>query len=436
MPPHSQLPLTVSTFGKTPRVSLTIMLPTTNLVLLSVGLATLLSCLHLYKASVVIWREGEKGGSDKRHMTPASKRSHFAHKTIRRRHGGARKSPDFVSQEGALPAATTLTAVRKTPARQVEVGETIRQVGTQPPGNQALAKQKQQQAAALQQAHSTASQTCNCSDAKCRRCQRGTVQVHKMGVTLMNTVMWKYFPKTYQTAEIVQHEKLGGKMRALETVRKLKADYRHVVVTRNFYDSLLSGYLYHRRHMECELDWFGKPGFKGWLLDNKLEDWERRIMRNTPEARRVRHPWPPGRARDLCTYLSEESERDGVRVYLEWAKHIYLDPLMEFVHTRRAAEQGEPKTLFVCYEDFLADYEATVQKVGQWFVPGSQPLDVTPNDGVTDRDKRDNKDAHATDRNPELRTRLKDIIRELDEKLFEGAIATADAELACSRHET
>ena len=35
-------------------------------------------------------------------------------------------------------------------------------------------------------------------------------------------------------------------------------DYRHVVVTRNWYDAIISGYLYHKSCKERWLDWFGE----------------------------------------------------------------------------------------------------------------------------------------------------------------------------------
>ena len=243
-----------------------------------------------------------------------------------------------------------------------------------------------------------------------------------MGVVLLRDVV------DYQMVRPVAMTELVGRPQFPENFERdfqqPRSDYRHILVTRDFYDALVSGYLYHKSHLECDRDWYGRPGHHGWLYNNSQEDWENRINRSATKAI---HPWPSGRGRDLCTYLSEESEKDGIRVYIEWAKHIFLDPLVSFARSRLETEKTitSKKTLFMCYEQLVANFSEAVAVMGLWMFPGmSQPV-LLKSSGLPRNAAR----SHATEKDPALRDRLKQIISKLDRKLYKGSIKLDDEAL-------
>ena len=78
---------------------------------------------------------------------------------------------------------------------------------------------------------------------------------------------------------------------------QLERDYRTVFVTRNWYDTIISGYLYHQSGRECWLSSGGKSGVTGWLQNFNWEDFlEKERGRTTPY-------WPQFPAPNLCKYL-------------------------------------------------------------------------------------------------------------------------------------
>lgn len=287
---------------------------------------------------------------------------------------------------------------------------------------------------------------CNCSDTTTvcdQNCHRGILHVHKMGVMLLRKVAEKDIIIPVETFSIVaeyDEESPNNRRNSSKPDYLLKRkkflqphetgtnDYRHVVVTRKFYQAIVSGYLYHKAHMECELDWFGKPGHFGWLLNNSQENWELRIMNST--TRHVR-PWPAGRGRDLCTYLSDESEEDGMRVYVEWSKNLFFDPLVSFARSRREFEQtaGINRTIFVCYEQLVENFAPTVKLMAHWMFPAHKRASRV----YSNRRPAKQAFGHATTTDPQIRDRLARIVGDIDNELFHGSLSWTDkTEFGCS----
>lgn len=279
---------------------------------------------------------------------------------------------------------------------------------------------------------------CTCADPYCsgRSCHRGIVRVHKMGVTLLSIASVLFMFRKVDATEIKASEEADFIDRFQ---RHNASDYRHVVVTRNLYDALLSGYLYHKAHRECERNQDGHLFRGGWLFNNSGEDWEKRIK--SVDTRSIR-PWPEGLGRDLCTYLSDESEDNGLRVYVEWAKAFYLEPLVEFSSRRKEAEKraGINKTLFSCYEDVTSNFTQSMKIFGNWMFP-SAPLPVrisffermrrnqSDQAGRSDEFILPGQNLHATDRDPALRARLRQMIANLDHDLYNDWIQMHDKKL-------
>jgi len=295
---------------------------------------------------------------------------------------------------------------------------------------------------------------CQCTLPVCQTpfyCHRGIIRVHKMGVLLLHELVSAalssfHFPGPVEMAEIK-----GSLAPYFESLHgKQPHDYRHVLVTRNFYQALLSGYLYHKGHRECELDHWGQPSKrqrKEWLMQ---ENWEERILhrkendvyhhhennirRRQPSL--VERPWPPGRGRSLCTYLSDESEHHGLQVYMEWATTMYFDPILAFAHYRRRAEQedGMERTLFWCYEDLLRqDESVTVNRLSEWLFPAHHLNNTATATPIyldlanrTPIEQRDQFHGHATTSDPEVRSRLLTIIQKMDQDIFNGTIGSSN----------
>lgn len=268
-------------------------------------------------------------------------------------------------------------------------------------------------------------------------CQRAIVVVHKMGVTAVQSLKDLYFlrqmRRSVQTPEITSHGRYGSLFRMMYESPQHVDDYRQVVVTRNWYDSIISGYLYHRSGKECWLDWFGQPNHTGWLLRNQQEDWERRLLRPSDNAiAQLNITWNPGNGRDLCRYLADEPVAMGLRVYMAWAMTMYMNPLLEFRKARQEREEqnGWNRTKYVCYEE-LTDtnmHSDVFHGMAHWLFPDRN---VTFNMTTTARGTDSRQAGHATDQDPQLRSRLRRMIKQIDAEVFGKAIEQGNAYFRC-----
>jgi hypothetical protein len=294
-----------------------------------------------------------------------------------------------------------------------------------------------------------------------------------------------YAPSSLRNNEVEFRQLEGGKFGPLHNgipARSVEQsfDYRHILVTRNLEEAAISGYFYHRSGRECWLDPNGDRNgngseFRGWLGDYGPESklWEKRLMgpnRTTSTATsakstqipRPQSPlpsYPPMRGRNLCRYLADESPRHGFQAYLEWAYSLYFQPLWTFYETRCRQEtqimmmttmttttttnitdlhdvpstlpslSSKRKTLHVCYEDLLHDYDETVASITKHFAfdhgyRGMNQYDASKRTaGAT---------THGTSKNGTLVDLLRSLYRELDVALFNGSLHKWDSEFGCS----
>lgn len=256
-------------------------------------------------------------------------------------------------------------------------------------------------------------------------CQRALVVVHKMGVTAAEDLKDKYFFDMVSTPQIMNGHRYGQLFDAAFETPVM--DYRHAVITRNWYDAITSGYLYHKSGRECWLDWFGNPGHEGWLLNNRLENWERRLLQDpTIMARNLQ--WTPGNGRDLCRYLADEPVEMGLRVYSAWAIASFMNPLLDFRRRRleMEAKMGRNRTTFVCFEQVTSPsgHAEAVNTLFQWFFP---------KDRIRKLRIRAEKyeGGHATDKDPSMRNRMYETVSKIDAKYFRGSIAQGSAVFGC-----
>lgn len=227
-------------------------------------------------------------------------------------------------------------------------------------------------------------------------CNRKILRAHKMGVVLIQELFQGIESEIIDPSEV-------------ETIES--ADYRHVVVTRPWYDSIISGYLYHKSGRECWLDQNGNPRFK-----NKTFDWESNLLYP---------PSPPSRNRTLCQYLAEESEEDGMRAYVDFSLSDLYKGLLP--HYELVTKTDRQRTLFVCFADLEDNKTATYLEIMNFLYPGGHSFTKLPNGA------RENDGSHGTSRDEELRQRLRSIIENVDRENFQGMGAQGTRLFGCER---
>jgi hypothetical protein len=258
-------------------------------------------------------------------------------------------------------------------------------------------------------------------------CQRAFIVVHKMGYMQAEAMAAKVFPKeNVINREIVN---LPGFVASFNKMFKTPtSDYRHVLITRNLEEAVLSGYFYHRTGRECWLNWNGEKGkngtmFPGWLLRQKT--WEYRLTFKNKNL----FPIPPSKGRDLCRYLMDEPPRIGFRAYLEWTYSMHLAPLWEFYQFRQQSEGGKfQKTMHVCYDDILNNYDESVTSFTKHF-----SLDESKNrtHGYSMETRQASAANHGTEKNQTLKEELRSLYNELDDTLFDGRLRQWNDALGC-----
>lgn len=199
-------------------------------------------------------------------------------------------------------------------------------------------------------------------------------------------------------------------------------DWRNVLILRNIYKSLLSGYLYHVGGQECWISQFGERDdtmLVGWKYP-EVQLWESYVSYDIPPS--------SGNKTNLCSYLVTASEEDGMRAYIEWVFHIHYNSLFEYWAMSQGLEHVTKRTLTVCYED-LSSAKTDVPTINMildflYDGPYHKPWNGNP-PGKSDAG------GHATTKDPELRARLTRIIHELDKKYYNGDIAWLNSILPC-----
>ena len=223
---------------------------------------------------------------------------------------------------------------------------------------------------------------CNCFSKNPACCDRKLLRAHKMGVVLLRDLILQPFADEI-TSEIIHPSvlephllKQDSRISRNRTTNHLPPDYRHVVVTRPWYDSIVSGYLYHKSGRECWLDQEGQPRRK-----NKTFVWEPYLT--IPHA----HLAPPDGHRttttgiSLCQYLINESEEDGMRAYVDLSLHqLYAGILPHRALVLSQEQSSQPnKTLFVCFEELShpATQQATFDKIMKHLFPAETTMNHT-----------------------------------------------------------
>ena len=195
--------------------------------------------------------------------------------------------------------------------------------------------------------------------------------------------------------------------------------FRVVQILRNFYSALVSGYLYHQRGSECEKDARRSDGQPRTLV--ALGGGFENAVRASTLYPNI--TWPPAHGRNLCEYLAEESERDGMRVYMEWIHQRDYGQLVAIDQLYRQHED-RGQVLRLCLEDFqLHTQVSLVRQIHHFLFPFETAI-------VEDFQLSLPGD-HGTHAQEEEKERLLRLVAELDREFFHGRIAQESNHFGC-----
>jgi hypothetical protein len=262
-------------------------------------------------------------------------------------------------------------------------------------------------------------------------CRRTFVGVHKGGHLLINQYRQREFP--HVTNAVYCRSKSKATQRLMNMGEGL--DYREVAVARDWFEMIISGYLYHKSGRECWLDLWGNlvAGAAESAGSSLLGyDWQGDIT-NTSAS----FPWPLSlhteTNRSLCRYLADVSEEDGLLVYTSFALARWLLPFRDYIQSRRRYDHDSNKrTLYVHMNEldpFSKGYGTLTNRLGDFFGPGTDDVDVLllPMDqartSATNYASLQNHSGHDTSHDVDLRGRLEAIIRDVDATVWNHVIA-------------
>jgi hypothetical protein len=236
-------------------------------------------------------------------------------------------------------------------------------------------------------------------------CSRTLRHAHKMGNHLSRKVLtWEVWSNLRTATDTFRFSKPSH-------------DYRDVVIVRDLYSTIVSGYLYHRKGFECWLDALGRPSNVS-TIDTRWWD----TIRTTT-------PFPVRNKRSLCQYLVDESEEDGLHLYTHMSLHFWF----KFMAAQYAFSQSmddENRTMFLCFDQLssLDTQMVSLQRMVDHLWPGVHnfrfPENIASNATYTG--------AHSTsDIADDYKSKLREKVAKLDELYFDREVATINALFHC-----
>jgi len=255
---------------------------------------------------------------------------------------------------------------------------------------------------------------CSCENpnASLECCQRTFRRSHKFGCVATMNLLDQYGKGS--------NFKLAAEPKFFNYNVKLPdSDYRDVIVLRDLWSGILSGYLYHFKGFEC--------GMADKIRDY-LGEWDEHLSYKLQ---------PPRGQKTLCQYLSRTgTETIGLRAYIDWVMRYYYTPIFSHWAMSREVPEMQKRTLTVCYEDLMSkdkDTEAVHSLVNHFF-DGRPP---SPWEGTAPGHaevKSGYMGGHSTtkDRSADEKERLIKLIKMIDQKYYHGEIAWLNSIQPCS----
>lgn len=184
-----------------------------------------------------------------------------------------------------------------------------------------------------------------------------------------------------------------------------------VIIARNIFDSIVSGYLYHKSGKEC----WSSP--RGQEVNTPNLRWSRRIqwLQHFPWKKKVTlvpHP-EDTRPKSMCEILHDWPEDVGVPVYAEFALKLWIEPAITLLQTHT-------HTIYrICLEDFTEHSDERIGDINNFLQTRRKLWDYSGN--------------HATTKNATTRERIQKLVRETDSKYLRDRLRLAQNLYGCSK---
>jgi len=280
-------------------------------------------------------------------------------------------------------------------------------------------------------------------------CERYLHRTHKMGVMLTKKLFAGRRTNRTTSADILLTSPHGNAMSGRDLTifdHSSYTDYREVILFRNIYESLISGYLYHSTGRECWLDAQGKRRTAAAIARSDSVPWKANWQHYVAYGKL--DPPRGGNNRSLCQYLADESVNAGMKAYIGWVfpvkyRELFTRWAMMFSTWSKYPSLSHQallrnKTLVVCYEDLTSpskDLETLQRMFRFWFGDNNHH----PYAGLlAEKDiwrsspgQTEYRGAHSSARDPQLRKNLKEVIQKLDADFFDGEIAWLHSVFPC-----
>jgi len=115
-----------------------------------------------------------------------------------------------------------------------------------------------------------------------------------------------------------------------------------------------------------------------------------------------------------------------MRALMDWtltSKYFGIVPYWREVH-RMTKESDRAKSMFVCYENVVQDPDGYYENITNFFFPGGHHYSKPPGD-------EERHSQHSTNHDPDLRNRLRALVSQLDEDVFNRTVSRAQAIFRC-----
>ena len=249
-----------------------------------------------------------------------------------------------------------------------------------------------------------------------RCCYRSLRRTHKMGSVMTRSLFNEYEPPI---------RKVWAPETFNYTEGRPATDYRDVLVIRNIFDSIVSGYLFHSEGQECDKT---TPDGQTVIKRNGrwyLRHWEHYVKYELD---------PPANGRTMCRYMADESEDIGMHAYIDFVfnYHYSRGMLSHWGLSQGIPEVGD-RTMTVCYEDLMSperDVATMNRMLDFWYNGSSTSGNHEPYAGIAPGHVNYS-GGHSTTHDPVVRERLKEIAKRVDLEYYSGEIAWADSVLPC-----
>ncbi|GKY98087.1 hypothetical protein MPSEU_000766600 [Mayamaea pseudoterrestris] len=273
---------------------------------------------------------------------------------------------------------------------------------------------------------------CNCNNNYTNKtcCRRMVARAHKMGYEWSRKIGVELRPRLERnnfTNIFVRQEAID-----ISTAEWPKTDVKAMLILRNIYSSLLSGFVYHRSGMECWRNEFGQELVHPLPL-RYHQDW-RNWITSLPQLTLQSYD-------SLCHLLAHEPTEIGLRVYVEWVMRRHYGKHGTFVHLALATLVPwiKDRTMIQCFETVTTvPMRESMQEWLDYFYHNSgmtlSHFNLAENDQAPQGSRGESgAGGHSTNVDAQTRRKLFAMIRRLDAEHFGGQIAWIDSKIPCGK---